>query len=210
MEKAQLDEMVIGGIEGGATRSLLVLINSSGKEIARVEGPDLNHQLIGMEECRNRVLDMVNQAKYFCGIPKSTPLHALGLSLSGCEDEATNAELLKGFYEDHSSLSKEYVVGSDTECAVAAVSEHGGIVCISGTGSNTVFIGPDGSKIQCGGWGHLISDEGSAWELSIKAITICFHQLDGYQQAPHNIDKVTHNFPFTPSFEHLPSLRSGL
>lgn len=191
MEKAQVDEKVIGGIEGGATRSLLVLVNSSGKEIARVEGPALNHHLIGMEECRNRILDMVNQAKYFCKMSKSTPLCALGLSLSGCEDETTNAELVKGLEDFCPNLSTDYVVGSDTECAVAAVSEHGGIVCISGTGSNTVFISSDGTKIQCGGWGHLISDEGSAWEFAIKAITICFHQLDGYEQAPHNIDKVT-------------------
>jgi N-acetylglucosamine kinase len=83
-----------------------------------------------------------------------------GLSLSGCEQEETNQELVNGLKDSYPNLSKVFAVGSDTEGSVATTSNCGGITCIAGTGSNTLLINPDGTRVQCGGWGNLLGDEG--------------------------------------------------
>lgn len=58
-------------------------------------------------------------------------------------------------------MAKECFVGSDTLGAMAVAHDNGGVVLIAGTGSNALLINPDGTQKSCGGWGYLISDEGS-------------------------------------------------
>nr|XP_022917772.1 N-acetyl-D-glucosamine kinase isoform X1 [Onthophagus taurus] len=181
---------ILGGLEGGATVSTLVLLDADGKVMTKTTGPGTNHFLLGMEECRQRIANMVNTVKKDIGMRQDQPLSALGLSLSGCEQEETNQELVRGLLENYPNLSERYAIGSDTEGSVAATSNHGGVCSIAGTGSNTLLINPDGSRVQCGGWGYLLGDEGGAYKIAHSAIKSCFDDLDRFSPAPHSIDKV--------------------
>ncbi|KAJ8917876.1 hypothetical protein NQ315_010789 [Exocentrus adspersus] len=190
MVSEKMPDVLIGGIEGGATHSHAVIMNSSGAVIGSASGPATNHHLVGMKECRKRIAELIDRAKIAAEIPTSTALHALGLSLSGCEQEETNQELVGGLSETYPNLAEKYVVGSDTEGSLAATSNNGGITCIAGTGSNTLLINPDRSKAQCGGWGYLLADEGSAFKIAHRAVKYCFDDLDKFEKPPHPTDKV--------------------
>lgn len=79
--------------------------------------------------------------------------------------------MVRGFLESYPTLSERYAIGSDTQGSVAATSSNGGVTCIAGTGSNTLLVNPDGSKVQCGGWGYILGDEGSGRYI----ITVCIY-----------------------------------
>ncbi|XP_030747540.1 N-acetyl-D-glucosamine kinase [Sitophilus oryzae] len=181
---------IIGGIEGGASHTYVVLMNPQGEVIGVAKGLGTNHFLIGMDECRKRIAELVDKAKTHAGIPTDTPLAGLGLSLSGCEVEESNQKLVEGFLVTYPNLSQRYYCASDTCGSIATTSNKGGVVCIAGTGSNTLLINPDGSRTQCGGWGNILSDEGSAWNIAYLGIKYCFDDLDNFHKAPHPIDKV--------------------
>ena len=89
------------------------------------------------------------------------PLVGLGLSLSGCEREETNAALVSSIVKSYPGLSNHYKVDkitnpsqimrrlnpqvcSDTVGTLATAAEAGGIVLIAGTGSNALLINSDG------------------------------------------------------------------
>lgn len=83
------------------------------------------------------------------------------MCLSGCEERETNLKLIQTLQEDFPSVSRDYVVESDTTGSLQTGSNNGGIVLIAGTGSNALLVNPDGSTSNCGGWGHMMGDEGS-------------------------------------------------
>jgi len=124
------------------------------------------------------------------GASRKLKLKALGLSLSGCEDEETNEKLKSGLMQRFPLLSEHYHICSDTIGAIATASESGGLVIISGTGSNSFLLNPDGSVGRCGGWSYMLGDEGSGWWISHYAIKTMMDEEDNRRLSPHDITTV--------------------
>lgn len=183
-------DLVFGGIEGGATHSSVALFDAQGKKLVELSGPNTNHWGVGMEECQRRIAVMVNDAKAQAGLSVERPLAALGLSLSGCEQEESNRALQEGLERRYPTLSESYVVCSDTLGAIASASDGGGIVLISGTGSNALLLNPDGTEARCGGWGHMIGDEGSAFWIAHQAVRGIYHEQDNFRSFPYPSDSL--------------------
>merc|ERR1712018_551509 len=156
---------IFGGVEGGATHSSLIIFSKNSDEIVcEVEGPGTNLYQIGMDETCHRVAKMIQEALKKIN---EEEIQTLGLSLSGCEVDDTNKALALRFKELYPKLVKEVPqVCSDTVGSLLTASDHGGVVLIAGTGSNSLLVNPDGSMGRCGGWGHLLGDEGSAWWIA--------------------------------------------
>lgn len=61
----------------------------------------------------------------------------------------------------------------------------GGIVLISGTGSNSLLLNPNGTSERCGGWGHLLGDEGASYWIALRAIKSVIAQQENFEHIPY-------------------------
>src|SRR5580765_66690 len=56
-----------------------------------------------------------------------------------------------------------------------------GVLVIAGTGSNVLGINGRGESGRAGGWGPMISDEGSGFWIGRRAVAYAMHAYDGKQ-----------------------------
>lgn len=178
------------GIEGGGTHSILVLLNQSGEIVYKGEGPGLNKWLIGLEECVSRIGKMIRRAIDGIHMKSGIPLKSVGLALAGSEHEKSKREL-KELMMDKFDWIESVESCTDAQCALSMISKSGaGMLLISGTGSCCQIINPDGVSRQCGGWGNILGDEGSAYWISFKAIKTILNHEDGLETSPHDISYI--------------------
>jgi N-acetylglucosamine kinase-like BadF-type ATPase len=80
-------------------------------------------------------------------------------------------------------LGKRRIVVHDSVIAIyAATLGRPGIVVNAGTGSFAAGIGLDGKPIRASGWGNIIDDEGSAYDIGRRAMRASLRALDGTER----------------------------
>lgn len=174
------------GIEGGGSHSEARVLSVDGEVIGSSSGAGTNLYLEGLQETAVRFLQLMAQALRSAQLPADTVPVALGVSSSGCEVEDVKRQLREELLRQYDGKLGVCVVCSDTVGAVYTAFYDTGICLISGTGSNSLLVNPDGEVVRCGGWGYMIGDEGSAWWIANRAVKYIFDEDDNMAAPPYS------------------------
>jgi N-acetylglucosamine kinase-like BadF-type ATPase len=96
------------------------------------------------------------------------------------EDEAAVSAWVR-----RQGVAPSFLVVNDVELILAGGTPEGwGVALISGTGSNCLGRSRDGRTARVGGWGTLLGDEGSGYQLGLQALRVAAQTFDGRTDAP--------------------------
>ena len=169
--------MRIVGIDGGGTKTDGVLCDETGRVLRRVRGGPGSPTSQPMAQAVQNINAVVRTL-----MQGDAPIDALYAGLSG-GSVGNNTEVmhreLKAVFPQVKNL------GNHTDAINAlrsAIPSGDALVAICGTGSS-VFAQVGEELHQVGGWGHLVGDEGSGFDLGRRALNAALRELDG--RGPH-------------------------
>ena len=170
---------IILGIDGGGTKTQAAIIDERGRLRGTGFAGPANVDSVGIEVARANIRHAVDQARSAANLPEP-PYDAAFLGLAGVVS-ATDHRIVHEIAEAL-ELAPPERIGVDHDCRIAlagGLSGRPGIVLIAGTGSSCYGINAQGEGWRSGGWGHLISDEGSSYWLGTAAMRLSVMAADG-------------------------------
>ncbi len=167
---------LFAGVEGGATRSTLAIMDASGTIRARAEGPAIGISPEPPDVCVDLIVSLVHAG--LDAIDAAPPVAAVCCGLTGAgrgpERRAVEARLIER------GLAGVVKITTDVEVAFFdAFADGPGILLIAGTGSAAWGRAPDGRNARIGGWGPLAGDEGSGYAVGSAALRAVLAAFDG-------------------------------
>ncbi len=167
----------VAGVDGGGSRTRLILATETGEELASVEGGRSAMRPGEADKSGAVIAAMMREALASAGILDAVPtLLYAGFAGVGREEERRDLETEL----NRLGVAEEVIVDSDAAIALAdAFGEGPGIIVLAGTGSIAYGRGIDGSLARCGGWGPVFGDEGSGAWIGKRALGIVAAAADG-------------------------------
>jgi N-acetylglucosamine kinase-like BadF-type ATPase len=168
------------GLDGGGTKTVAVLVEDTGKILARAQGESSNFQVIGGEKLGQVIRDLATESLLQAGLQEGA-LHHLYAGLAGAGRPADREAIHRVITEQ--KVAAAVTVDTDASAALAGAFAGGpGIIVISGTGA--ICFGKSSANVvyRCGGWGYLLGDEGSGYYIGQQAIIAALKDLDGRGQ----------------------------
>lgn len=165
------------GIDGGGTKTDAVLCAGDGTVLSRIIGgasSPSSRTMDEVESCLAAIL--VDLLSAYGGLNAHVDGLYAGISGSGLACYRTDLhQRLTAMLPNVRQLGN----GSDSVNAISCVLAHGdGIVAIAGTGTS-VYARKNSIMHQVGGWGHLLGDEGSGFDMGRMALQAVLRTWDG-------------------------------
>jgi len=168
------------GIEGGGTRTVALLVDANGELQQRIEAGPANLRLL-----TDRQL-----ASHFKSLSRQMPVpSSVAIGLAGARTGEDRSRVRRAAAQAWPGIP--CLATNDLETALAAAagwnqkskiknqkSTSCQVLILSGTGSCCYGRTASGKTAKIGGWGHLLGDKGSGYEIGLRALKAVVYYLD--------------------------------
>jgi len=173
------------GIDGGGSHTRAAIADASGTVLGRGQAGPSNQQSVGFAAATQVLQSVIGAARADAGLDAQTRFDAACFGLAGAGRPDDQERFTAWAIENGIAANARCV--SDAEIILAAgTPEQWGVALISGTGSLCWARSPDGSTVRVGGWGYLLGDEGSGYDLAVRALRLAAQTADG-RAAAHGL-----------------------
>lgn len=166
-------------IDGGNSKTAMMLVDADGKVLAQVVGPGSPPQIVGMKRGIDAFETLARQAAAQAGLSPGEPIathtaaYLAGADLPREEEDLTRAIAERGW-------SPSVVVGNDTFALLRAGTASGvGVAVVCGAGINAVGVAADGRAHRFPALGPISGDWGGGAHLGEQALWLAVRADDG-------------------------------
>ena len=164
------------GIDGGGSKLRIVIVNADLRPLCSIVSKAVNPNTVGRGTAqaviRRGIADALDQA----GV-QPRDIAALAIGIAGASNLHSEDWLIETV---RPALPETLLMpSSDLEIAlVGALGRQHGILLLAGTGSAVYGCAQDGQRLQVGGWGYLLGDDGSGYWLGLQLLRRVTAQFD--------------------------------
>src|SRR5258705_6133536 len=160
------------GIECGGTRTVALAADASGRQLHRAEfGP-----------ANLRLLDDQKLAQHFKAIAARMPgPSAIAIGMAGARTEEDRNRIRAAASKSWRGVACIATNDLETALLAAPASERPSaarILILSGTGSCSFGKSREGRTVKVGGWGHILGDKGSSYEIGLRLVKASLYYYD--------------------------------
>ncbi len=171
------EQKLLLAVDGGGTKTDVVLFTEDGTVLKRIIGGPSNSSELGFERSSQTLKSLFEKLlSDYDGLKASLYSIYVGLAGGGIgANKDRYKRLFMGLLPNALNLGS----GSDAVNGLnSGLGTGDGMALIAGTGS-AVFSRCCGKLYQVGGWGHLLGDEGSGYDMASKGLRRTLKAMDG-------------------------------
>ncbi|MEH6936795.1 BadF/BadG/BcrA/BcrD ATPase family protein [Bacillus sp. JJ664] len=190
-----MNNRLIIGMDGGGTKTRVLVKERLDGEILFDQNFGMsNYNNIGVEGLRPVFRDVYEELVKCFGNRLQNAILVLG---SAGVDRPKDVEIYLTALKESGFTCRLEVVNDAEIALVGGNGERKDALMIAGTGSIVVGINSDGKIVRSGGWGGLISDEGSGFQIGRHAIAAVMQEYDKVISPTSFTDQLLAHFQLT-------------
>ena len=197
---------LFAGYDGGGTKTACVLTDETGRILGSGVGGPSNYLYCGREVAAESVRTATAQAFAKAGLPQQR-LDTAYMASAAILIQHGDAHV--PFFS--TCIDADHVICESDIYNIwfGAVRERPAVITIAGTGSITYICSLEG-HLRVGGWGPLLGDEGSGYDLGLRALKLACRMYDGREPEDRSfMDAIFGHYELSTPGELLRKLNKG-